>query len=57
MARPRLAATIAAMNRPRLSLIAAVARNRAIGKDNALLVHLPDDLPRFVGLQQVEVMM
>jgi dihydrofolate reductase len=30
-----------------LSLIAAVARNGAIGKDNQLLVHLPDDLPRF----------
>ena len=38
------------MNRPTLSVIAAVARNRAIGKDNALLVHLPDDLPRFKRL-------
>ncbi len=39
------------MNRPNtLSVIAAVARNRAIGKDNALLVHLPDDLPRFKRL-------
>ena len=28
-------------------MIAAVARNRAIGKDNALLMHLPGDLPRF----------
>ena len=36
--------------RPTLSLIAAIARNRAIGKDNALLVHLPDDLPRFKRL-------
>ena len=35
------------MTRPTLSLIAAVARNRAIGKDNQLLVRLPDDLPRF----------
>lgn len=38
------------MPRPALALIAAVARNRAIGKDNALLVHLPDDLPRFKRL-------
>ena len=33
--------------RPAISLIAAVARNRALGKDNHLLVHLPGDLPRF----------
>jgi dihydrofolate reductase len=38
------------MQRPRLSIIAAVARNGAIGKNNALLVHLPDDLPRFKRL-------
>ena len=40
------AATIGAMTRPTLSLIAAVARNRAIGKDNQLLVRLlmNDDL-------------
>ena len=38
------------MPRPTLSLIAAVARNGAIGKNNALLVHLPDDLPRFKRL-------
>lgn len=38
------------MARPTLALIAAVARNRAIGKDNALLVHLPQDLPRFKRL-------
>lgn len=30
-----------------LSLIAAVGTNRAIGKDNQLLWHLPSDLPRF----------
>jgi len=35
------------MTRPSVSLIAAVARNGAIGKDNALLLHLPGDLPHF----------
>lgn len=35
------------MTAPRVSLIAAVARNGAIGKDNALLVHLPEDLAHF----------
>ena len=34
----------------RLCLIAAVARNGAIGKDNGLLLHLPGDLPRFMKL-------
>ncbi len=38
------------MPRPTLALIAAVARNRAIGRNNALLVHLPQDLPRFKRL-------
>ena len=35
------------MSQPTLSLIAAVARNGAIGKDNALLVRLSEDLQRF----------
>ncbi len=35
---------------PTLSLVAAVARNGAIGKNNQLLVHLPGDLPRFKQL-------
>lgn len=30
-----------------LTMIAAVAKNNAIGKDNKLLCHLPDDLKRF----------
>ena len=38
------------MPRPTLAVIAAVARNGAIGKGNALLVHLPQDLPRFKRL-------
>jgi dihydrofolate reductase len=35
------------MNRPTLSLIAAVARNGVIGHDNKLLWHLPEDLQHF----------
>ncbi len=33
-----------------LTLVAALDRNRAIGRDNALLWHLPDDLKRFKAL-------
>jgi dihydrofolate reductase len=33
--------------RPRITLIAAVARNGVIGRDNALLWHLPEDLRHF----------
>lgn len=33
-----------------ISLIAAVARNRAIGKDNKLIYRLPDDMKRFKAL-------
>ncbi|NQU40266.1 MAG: dihydrofolate reductase [Lentisphaerae bacterium] len=33
-----------------LSIICAVGRNGAIGRDNALLWHLPGDLPRFKRL-------
>jgi dihydrofolate reductase len=36
-----------AMPVPTVSLIAAVARNGGIGKNNALLAHLPDDLAHF----------
>lgn len=34
----------------RINIIAAVARNRAIGKDNKLIYWLPDDLKRFKTL-------
>ena len=33
-----------------ISLIAALGRNRAIGKDNDLIWKLPGDLPRFKAL-------
>lgn len=35
---------------PRIVLVAALDRNRAIGKGNALPWHLPDDLKRFKAL-------
>ena len=38
------------MRRPLVCLIAAVARNGGIGLRGQLLVHLPDDLPRFKRL-------
>src|SRR6478752_5378853 len=41
------AATIAAMPRPAVSLVAAVARDGGIGHAGGLLVRLPDDLRRF----------
>jgi len=34
----------------RITLVAAVARDGAIGRDNALLWHLPEDLARFKAL-------
>lgn len=37
-------------HRPIVSLIAAMAENRAIGRDNALPWHLPADMRRFVSL-------
>ena len=37
-------------SRASLTLLAALDRNRAIGKDNALPWHLPDDLKRFKAL-------
>ena len=38
------------MKRPQLSLIAALAANGTIGRDNAMPWHLPEDLKRFRAL-------
>jgi dihydrofolate reductase len=38
------------LNHPRLSILAAVARNGVIGRDNALPWRLPEDLRRFNAL-------
>lgn len=36
--------------RPKISIIAAIGKNRELGKKNKLLWHIPDDLPRFKKL-------
>ena len=38
------------MNRPAISIVAAMARNRVIGRGNRLPWHLPADLKRFKAL-------
>ena len=38
------------MSQPRTSIIAALGKGRAIGKDNRLLWHIPEDLKRFKAL-------
>lgn len=35
------------MNRPTISIIAAMGRNRELGAKNALMWHIPGELPRF----------
>lgn len=35
------------MNKPTISIIAAIGKNRELGKDNKLLWHIPADLKRF----------
>ena len=42
--------TSAGSGRPRVSLIAAVARNGVIGRDGRMPWHLPEDLKRFKAL-------
>lgn len=38
------------MQKSRVSIVVAMGHGRAIGKDNALLWHIPDDLKRFKAL-------
>jgi dihydrofolate reductase len=40
---------------PKISIICALAENRAIGKDNRLLWHIPEDLKRFQKLTRGHV--
>lgn len=35
------------MNSPKISLIAAIAKNRGLGKDNKLLFNIPEDMKHF----------
>lgn len=35
------------MNKPKISLISCISKNRGIGKDNKLLFDIPEDLQRF----------
>lgn len=38
------------MNKPQISIIAAIGQNRELGKDNKLLWNIPDDMKRFKEL-------
>ena len=50
VAAPGVAASRMAASRTDVALVAALDRNFAIGRDNALPWHLPDDLRRFKAL-------
>lgn len=43
------------MSKPRISLIAAIGKNRELGKDNKLLWHIPEDMKRFKSLTKGHV--
>lgn len=38
------------MNKPIISIICAIDKNKAIGKNNSLLWHIPEDLKRFKNI-------
>lgn len=38
------------MNNPKLSLVVAISKNRAIGKNNKLLWYIPEDMKRFKAI-------
>lgn len=43
------------MKKPIISMIAAIGKNRELGKDNKLLWHIPEDLKRFKRLTEGHV--
>lgn len=38
------------MYKPKISIIAVISENRALGKDNKLLWHIPEDMKRFKNI-------
>lgn len=38
------------MQKPRISIVVAIGKNRELGKDNQLLWHIPEDMKRFKTL-------
>src|SRR3989304_9524647 len=43
------------IKQPQISIIAAIGRNRELGKDNKLLWHIPEDMKRFKDLTTNQV--
>ena len=41
---------VTSMQKPRVSIVAALGKGRSLGKGNQLLWHIPDDLKRFKAL-------
>lgn len=38
------------MHKPKISIIAVISENKALGKDNRLLWHIPEDMKRFKNI-------
>ncbi|KKQ45408.1 MAG: Dihydrofolate reductase [Candidatus Moranbacteria bacterium GW2011_GWC2_37_8] len=45
------------MNNPKISIICAIAENRAIGKNNQLLWHIPEDFKHFKNITSGHVIL
>jgi len=43
------------MKKVKISIIAAISENRALGKNNKLLWHIPEDMKRFRKLTEGQV--